>query len=142
MLYRIKFRRIRRQIYETNIIGDFKFSTSMPTGAVQNHDHAVTGVPCGNFIQKYLHTISIDVWKNQRIHCAVIYRNSSVSISIFLTNHCLANRTNGFRAPTISCGGNTPKTSFIHKHQADGDLFRPIFTDFGNCVREFFFQAS
>ena len=69
----------------------------MPTCAVKHHNHPIVGVPSRDFVQKYLHTIPIDIWQDQRIHFAVHDRNRCISISIFLSNHRMTYRTKRLR---------------------------------------------
>ena len=114
----------------------------MPACPIKYHDDSVVGVSRRHLVKKYLHTLPIDMWQYQRIHFAIGYRNCRIRIGVFLAHHCITNGTDGFRAPTTPCIGDTTEAGLVHKHQSDRGFSPPRFADSGNEVGEFFFQSS
>lgn len=113
----------------------------MPTSPVENHDDPLPRVSRCHFVKEYLHAFGVDIREDQCVEYPVSNRNCSIGISIFLAHHGLTKRPMRLWAPAPPSVGNTPKTSFILKHQSDRCFARPLLFDFFEKFREFFSTA-
>ena len=64
--------------------------TAMPPCTIEHQDNPVIWMTRRYFIQKYLHAIAINLRQDNCIQFAISDRYRSVSIDIFLCDHCLA----------------------------------------------------
>ena len=58
-----------------------------------------------------------------------------------MREHALAQWTHWFGCPTAAHVRDAPKARLVLKHQLDGLVLRPVFANFCENFREFFFHS-
>jgi hypothetical protein len=78
----IEFGAVRRQLYESDIVGDFKSMGGMPTCAIHyDHGMATRRDMAGYFKEMLVHRISVGKGQNQCRPCAFGWADSPKDVS-------------------------------------------------------------
>lgn len=138
----VEFRCVGREFEQAEVVGQSERLALMPAGAVEHHQDTVLWMARGDFVQKELHAVAVDVGEDQCVQIAIGDRHGGVRIGVLLRYLGLAERTHRLGTPTAAGIGDPTEAGLILKHQPERPLARPRLVDFAEDVLEFFFQSS
>ena len=139
---RVELRGVGGKSQQVDVFWRLERIASMPARAVNYHDNALIGVAARNLIEKQLHALGIHVWQYQAIELPGADIHGPVGVGVLVCQHSLAKWAYWLGGPAPAHVRDAPKTGLVLKHQFDGFVFAPVFADFGERFREFFFHSS
>jgi hypothetical protein len=141
MFHGIEFRCVGRERNESHIPGNCEESCGMPSCTVKDHNDPVFRVPGCNFVEKYLHAVTVHMRQNEAVKFSVDNRHRAIGIGVFLRHHGLTERAMRLRdqhrlvsemrpkrasSSNITLNGPFPGHSSVMRAMSSGNFFSTL----------------
>jgi hypothetical protein len=138
VFYRVEFWRVGRQGQQPNIVRHLQGLACVPACTVQYHDNFLVRMTRGDFLQKDLHAVCIDVRQDQTVEMTAVRIDGSIALGVFMGQHGAGHRAQRIRRPGAPYIGDSTESRLVLEHQADGRAPGELLPDLRKRVWKFF----